>query len=94
MLDPGVKLGTPTPRADPSGDYAFEVFRKADAIRPGARAVLKKLALQLTRSADRQSLHQGAQSMDGISRRSTPISLLTYCTSTLAAQKENPEQQI
>ena len=37
ILDPGVKLGTPTPRADPSGDYAFEVFRKADAIRPGAR---------------------------------------------------------
>ena len=52
MLDPGVKLGTLTPRADSSGDYAFEVFRKADAIRPGARAVLKNKALQLTRSAD------------------------------------------
>jgi molybdate transport system substrate-binding protein len=30
MLDPNVKLGTSTPKADPSGDYAFEVFRKAD----------------------------------------------------------------
>ena len=28
MLDPAVKLGTSTPNSDPSGDYAFEVFRK------------------------------------------------------------------
>jgi len=34
MLDPNVKLGTSTPKADPSGDYAFEVFRKAETIRP------------------------------------------------------------
>ena len=34
MLEPNVKLGTSTPKADPSGDYAFEVFRKAETIRP------------------------------------------------------------
>src|SRR5262245_252451 len=28
MLDGNVKLSTSTPKADPSGDYAFEVFRK------------------------------------------------------------------
>ena len=48
MLDRSVKLGTSTPRADPSGDYAWEVFRKADAIRPGAGAALERKALQLT----------------------------------------------
>lgn len=31
-----VKLSTSTPPADPSGDYAFEVFRKADAQPPDA----------------------------------------------------------
>src|SRR3954454_22373694 len=36
MLDPNMKLGTSTPRADPSGDYAWEVFRKADRLKPGA----------------------------------------------------------
>src|SRR5262245_23958295 len=51
MLDPGVKLGTSTPKADSSGDYAFEVFRKADAIRPGTQAALGNKALQLTGSA-------------------------------------------
>src|SRR5690606_183305 len=31
MLDPVVKLGTSTPGADPSGDYAWTLFEKADA---------------------------------------------------------------
>ena len=35
MLDPAIKLGTSTPNSDPSGDYAFEVFRKADTITAG-----------------------------------------------------------
>ena len=48
MLDPSVKLGTSTPRSDPSGDYAFEVFGKAEAIRPGAKSMLEKKAIQLT----------------------------------------------
>ena len=48
MLDPAIKLGTSTPKADPSGDYAFEVFRKADALTPGANDALSKKALQLT----------------------------------------------
>ena len=30
MLSPNVKVGTSTPKADPSGDYAFEVFAKVD----------------------------------------------------------------
>src|SRR5262249_35674896 len=44
MLDPNVKLGTSTPRADPSGDYAWEVFRKADKLRAGAFATLERKA--------------------------------------------------
>ena len=49
MLDPAIKLGTSTPQADPSGDYAFEVFRKADRLKPGAQApTLESKALQLT----------------------------------------------
>src|ERR1043165_5863232 len=48
MMEANVKLGTSTPRADPSGDYAWEVFRKADAQRAGAFAALTHKALQLT----------------------------------------------
>jgi molybdate transport system substrate-binding protein len=48
MLDPKVKLGTSTPKADPSGDYAFAVFAKAEAVRPGAKAALEAKVLKLT----------------------------------------------
>jgi cation diffusion facilitator family transporter len=47
MLDPTIKLGTSTPRADPSGDYAWDAFRKAETIKPGAFAALEKKALKL-----------------------------------------------
>ena len=36
MLDSSVKLGTSTPKADPSGDYAWEVFRKAEKLKAGS----------------------------------------------------------
>src|SRR5262249_31214937 len=39
MLDPKVKLATSTPRADPSGDYAVEVFTKTEALKAGSQAV-------------------------------------------------------
>lgn len=45
MLRDDVKVGTSTPKADPSGDYAFEVFAKADAVKAGSRAALEKKAL-------------------------------------------------
>jgi ABC-type molybdate transport system substrate-binding protein len=36
LLDPAVKLGTSTPKADPSGDYTWAMFHRADAKRPGS----------------------------------------------------------
>src|SRR5262245_30612358 len=51
MLDPAIKVATSTPKADPSGDYAFEMFRKAEALKPGARDTLERKALQLTGGA-------------------------------------------
>jgi molybdate transport system substrate-binding protein len=47
MLDPDVTLGTSTPRADPAGDYAWDVFRRAEALRPGSQARLEAKARQL-----------------------------------------------
>src|SRR5215470_17865796 len=94
MLDPGVKLGTSTPKADPSGDYALEVFRKADAIRPGARTALENKALQLTGAADSAKPPSGRTVYGWHVAEEHADIFLTYCTNALAAQKENPRQQI
>lgn len=40
MLREDVKLGTSTPGADPSGDYAWQLFDKAEFLRPGSLAKL------------------------------------------------------
>jgi ABC-type molybdate transport system substrate-binding protein len=47
LLDPALVLATSTPRADPAGDYTWEVFRRIDAQRPGSYAVLDAKARQL-----------------------------------------------
>jgi len=47
LLDPGVSVGTSTPESDPCGDYAWEVFRKAEAIQAGAFATLTAKARKL-----------------------------------------------
>src|SRR4051812_16405827 len=47
MLDPATNLGTSTPKVDPSGDYAWAVFRKVDQLQPGSFAKRDQKALKL-----------------------------------------------
>jgi ABC-type molybdate transport system substrate-binding protein len=51
LLDPQIKLGTSTPKADPAGDYTWSMFAKADTVRAGSRALLEAKALQLVGSS-------------------------------------------
>src|SRR5262245_13168120 len=49
LLDPAIKVGTSTPKADPSGDYAWMVFQRIEQQgRQGAFKQLADKALQLT----------------------------------------------
>ncbi len=94
MLDPLVKLGISTPKADPSGDYAIEIFRKAEAIKPGARAELEKKAQQLTGSATSAAPPAGRLVYGWLVAEGKADIFLTYCTNARAAQKQNRGQQI
>jgi molybdenum ABC transporter molybdate-binding protein len=94
MLSPDVKLGTSTPKADPSGDYAFEVFRKAEAIKPGAQAALEKKALQLTGGKTSAAPPVGRSVYGWHVAEGRADIFLTYCTNALLARQENAGQQI
>jgi molybdate transport system substrate-binding protein len=94
MLDPSVKLGTSTPKADPSGDYAWEVFRKAEKLKPGASAALENKAVQLTGGPSSPVASQGRSVYGELISQGAVDIFLTYCTNVLAAQRENPAQQI
>jgi molybdate transport system substrate-binding protein len=94
MLDPKIKLGTSTPRSDPSGDYAVEVFTKTEALRAGSQAVLEKKALKLVGAKD-SAVPPGGRAVYGwhVAEGRADI-FLTYCTNVLTAQKQYPGQQL
>lgn len=88
MLDPAVRLGTSTPGADPAGDYAWEIFRKADALRPGSRERLETKALKLTGGPDAASPPPGISAYGWNIREGRADLFLTYCTNAQAAVAE------
>lgn len=94
MLDPNVKVGTSAPRADPSGDYAWEMFRKADRLRPGAFAALERKALQLTGGPNSPTAPPGRALYGMLVAEGKADVFLTYCTNAREAEQQNPGQQI
>src|SRR5262245_48802704 len=94
MLDPALKLATSTPKADPSGDYAWEVFRKADKLKPGSFAILEKRALQLVGAPTSAVPPKGRTAYGWHVAEGRADIFLTYCTNAMVAQKENADQQI
>jgi molybdenum ABC transporter molybdate-binding protein len=94
MLDPNVKLGTSTPRADPSGDYAWEAFRKADKLRPGAFAALERKALKLVGGPDAPTAPAGRTVYGMLMAEARADLFLTYCTNAMEAKKDVAGAQI
>jgi ABC-type molybdate transport system substrate-binding protein len=90
MLRPDVRLGTSTPKADPSGDYAWALFRRADSVRPGAFATLEAKALKLTGGPDSPRPPPGVGTYAWVMDQGQADVFLTYCTNAVAAQREMP----
>lgn len=93
MLDPAVKLATSTPKADPAGDYAWSVFHKADAIRPGAFAQLDRKALQLVGGPNSPPPPEGRSGYGALVASGAADLFLLYCTAAKVAEQENPGQR-
>ena len=94
MLRDDVKLGTSTPKADPSGDYAFAVFAKADAVKAGSGKTLEQKAQQLTGGPSSAQGPAGSSVYGWHVAEGRADIFLTYCTGAVVAQRENSGQQI
>jgi len=94
MLDPAVRLGTSTPKADPSGDYAWALFAKAEALEPGAKATLEEKALPLTGGPLSAKAPEGRNTYGWVMESGQADLFLTYCTNGVLAQKEVPDLKI
>jgi len=94
LLRSDVRVGTSTPKADPSGDYAWALFRQADQVQPGAYAQLDAKALKLTGGADSPKPPAGRGTYAWVMDQRQADVFLTYCTNAVAAQAEVPRLRV
>ncbi|MEZ5844874.1 MAG: molybdate ABC transporter substrate-binding protein [Hyphomicrobiaceae bacterium] len=94
MLDAKTRVGTSTPKADPSGDYAFQMFAKAEAVHPGARAALEAKAMQLTGGPTSEKAPAGRNQYGWVMSSGKADIFLTYCTNAVLARKDTPSLEI
>lgn len=90
LLDPKVRVGSSTPKNDPSGDYAWEMFEKADKAHPGAFKTLSAKALQLVGGRDAPPPPKGRSVYTELMAEKKADVFLTYCTNAILAQREMP----
>lgn len=90
MLDPAVRVGTSTPKNDPAGDYAWELFGKADKLRPGSGAALNAKAIKVTGGPQAPRPPEGRNAYAWLMERDAADLILTYCTNARLATREMP----
>jgi molybdenum ABC transporter molybdate-binding protein len=88
LLDKNVRVGTSTPKADPSGDYAWELFKKADAVKQGSFTTLSEKAHKLTGGPDSQKAPEGRNQYGWVMSEKKADVFLTYCTNAVLARKD------
>ncbi|HLJ64037.1 MAG TPA: molybdate ABC transporter substrate-binding protein [Stellaceae bacterium] len=90
MLDPATRLATSTPKNDPAGDYAWEVFRKAESIKAGARAALEAKALPLSGAKDSPRAPDGKGVYAWNLEEKRADLFLLYCTNAHQVSRDLP----
>ena len=94
ILDPKVKLGISTPKADPSGDYAWQLFANAERRKAGSQKALEARALQLTGGPQHPPPPKDRTVYGVIVAKGEADVFLTYCTNAILAKKEEPQLQV
>ncbi len=88
LLQPSLRLATSTPVADPGGDYARAVFDRAEALHPGAAAILKAKALHLLGSPNAMVPVAGKSPAASIFLGNKADALLYYCSGSAPLLKD------
>jgi molybdate transport system substrate-binding protein len=91
LLEPAVRIATSTPGSDPLGTYSWEVFARADTLKPGARATLEAKAKKLVGGGEKTPpLVPGKGAVEGIFLSDQADVMLIYCSAVPALQSEIP----
>lgn len=85
----GTAKSASTPKADLGGDYAQELFDKADTVRPGATAVLKAKARAVVGATVEPAAVKATNQREAMLERGTDVSI-GYCSS----RKTTPDPSV
>jgi molybdate transport system substrate-binding protein len=94
LLDPTVRLGTSTPKADPAGDYTWAMFRRADAVRPGSYAILSSKAQQIVGGPSNNAVVDGKDPVVTALGAGRVDIVIGYCTSAKLRLSQMPQLQV
>ena len=94
MLDPDVRLGTSTPKNDPSGDYTWAMFKKAEQIQREAYDILSSKALQLVGGAGAPPPPKDRSIYTVLMTEGKADVFITYCTNAILARSQAPELKV
>lgn len=90
MLRDDIRVGIATPGADPSGDYAWELFARAGTVSPGVTERLRGKTLRLTGGPDAGTPPQGLSIYAHVMAQGAADIFLTYCTNAVVAVRQVP----
>jgi molybdate transport system substrate-binding protein len=90
LLANDVRLKTSTPVLDPSGDYAWSIFKKVEAIRPGAQAILERKAQASMSLVAKPATPEQSAAAALFASHAIDLSI-TYCSGAAALVKELPD---
>lgn len=97
LLNPNIKVGISTPRADPSGDYTWQMFERIEATGAGPQGsanALKAKALQLTGGPNSPPPPADRNVYGVLASNGQADIFITYCTNAAIARAEVPNLRI
>lgn len=89
LLGKTVRIRTSTPIADPAGDYAWAMFDRIDALRPGAGAILKAKA-QANMNLTAAPTVPGQSATAALFASNKIDVAVAYCSGAASLQKQVP----
>jgi ABC-type molybdate transport system substrate-binding protein len=90
MLKPAVRVKTSKPVADPSGDYAWAIFDRIDALQPGKGKILKEKAERLM-DVKATSVNPDQSAAAALFSTGQIDLSITYCSGTASLERELPD---
>ncbi|CAO3359303.1 extracellular solute-binding protein [Azospirillum palustre] len=93
LLDPSVRIGTSTPKADPGGDYTWEMFQRIGRHHLGAFAILDAKAKKIVGGSTAADPSDPDPIASAFARGDITV-MIAYCSGAEQRRQATPDLQV